>query len=95
MADPWCDRCDLPLDQCEHSLPKERRDPFGARRHAVAADLVADGPTISATQKSPCVGCGALIEEGDSITYTEDGWAHSSEVLSKPVTDPETFRDVI
>lgn len=93
MAEDWCERCDLPASQCEHSLPKEQRDLFGARRR-VPGDLVADGPTITAWQRTPCAGCGAMIEPEDTITHTSEGWAHASEVSpaeGPSPTEPELF----
>lgn len=75
----WCDRCDLPLMACEHGLPKDVVAAFD-NRHVVRHDLVADGPTITASQVTDCPGCTRKIDDGDQITHTEYGWAHAEHV---------------
>jgi hypothetical protein len=75
----WCERCDLPRNMCEHSVDKAVLAAFD-NRHVVRSDLVADGPTIDATQDTPCPGCTGRIVPGERITHTEYGWAHERHV---------------
>lgn len=67
---------------------------FGARRHVSRSDLIATGPTITASQITPCAACPVMLQPGDSITHTEDGWAHAAEVgpaQGPPPTDTGLF----
>lgn len=81
---PWCERCDLPLAQCFHSLDKATVKAFDNGFREPIDGLVADGPTITASQSGQCPGCPNRIQPGDTITHTEHGWAHADEVLPKP-----------
>lgn len=76
----WCDRCELPKAHCEHGLDRAVVAAFDSGFRVPATDLVADGPTISATQVSPCAGCSEKIQPDERITHTPDGWAHERHV---------------
>lgn len=86
MAEPYCDFHDMPRNQCPHAAQgseKEALAASGVRAGTLAhtrLDLEADGPTIAATQRSPCSGCGGWIELDESITHTPEGWVHTDEV---------------
>lgn len=87
----WCHRCDLPKMACEHGLDAAVVAAFDNRK-VVHHDLVADGPTITASQTSPCPGCTRDIEPDEQITHTEHGWAHTEHVAPKPLP-PKTDLD--
>lgn len=103
MGEPWCEHCELPLSHCPHGNASARAAEAevleatpGVRVASSlrATDLVQDGPTIEATQRSPCVGCGETIIEGESITHTSEGWVHTEEVTLQdkaPKTDTSIF----
>ena len=73
-----CDFHDMPRDMCPHSVDKAVLAAFDGK--SLHEDLVADGPTITATQVTPCPGCTRRILPGEAITHTEHGWAHAEEV---------------
>lgn len=85
--DSLCDLCDLPEAQCIHGNQRAAR--IDREMRGRTSDLTIDGPTIAATQKSPCPGCGEWIEEGEMIVHTVDGWAHQACGVN-PDKAPET-----
>jgi hypothetical protein len=92
-----CDDCDLPLATCPHGNAEAAAADAAARRGYASADLIADGPTIEATQSHPCPAGDGLIHYGDSITHTDEGWAHTRCVTSRttpPETDTSTFEGI-
>lgn len=72
MTDDFCDHCDLPKSQCIHGLPPK-----------IEVGPIKDGPTIEATQETPCPACPRRIEVGDSITHSDEGWVHTSDLDSR------------
>lgn len=94
MTGGWCDHCDLSLAHCPHGNPEAAKADAEARRGYAPADLIPDGPTITATQTHPCPAGDGNVEPGDSITHTEDGWAHTRCTLrpsNPPTTDTSMF----
>lgn len=89
MNEAYCDRCDMPRAFCVHGNPP---------KIAEAAPLIQTGPTIDAVFSSvDCAGCGERIQPDESITMTDDGWAHTAEVQrdsGPPPTDTITFEDL-
>lgn len=71
MAEDWCDHCDLPKSQCVHGRPEKVDLPLKA------------GPTIEASQTSPCGYCPNLIEPGQSITMSDEGWVHTEHLSDR------------
>ena len=84
----WCDHCDLPRAQCFHSVDRATQEAFDQPQfRSPVQQLVADGPTIDASTTSPCPACGDSIIVGESITHTDEGWAHTDEVLPASALD--------
>lgn len=75
MTYGFCDHCDMPLAMCIHGNPPKVPERLG---------LIRQGPTIEATQYSDCVGCGEKIVPGQTITRSDEGWAHAREVEDPP-----------
>jgi hypothetical protein len=97
FEDSLCDLCDIPKAYCIHGNAEAAKEDRAARRGYSAADLIPDGPTIVATQTHPCPAGDGNVEPGDSITHTEDGWAHTSCTLrpsAPPTTDTSMFEGI-
>lgn len=104
-----CDHCDMALASCPHGNPAADREVLEAAGYRSSVmrqhyDLYVTGPTIEATQNTPCAGCSGRIEPGERITYTAEGWAHTTEVTIsengwemprvKPETDASIFEGI-
>lgn len=74
--EPYCERCDLPLAQCVHSLRAPARLP-----------TYADGPVIEAQIAGFCTCCGEHFDRGRMIVHTETGWAIATHTKATPLPD--------
>lgn len=85
-------------DECMHLLPKSQCADCTPPARSLA-DPIVTGPTIMATQTSPCGhDCGDLLEPEQSITMTDEGWIHTSHLPARapssdraPATDTSMF----
>lgn len=79
-----------PLAECKHEMLLSTCDYC---RPCDTTRAVATGPTIVAAFDSHCAHCDDEVEEGDSITLTDDGWALTSHT-TRAVPDRPTRYDV-
>lgn len=86
MAD-YCERCELPLDQCAHS-------PAALAASAQEKIAESDTPRTIASLSSECSRCGYDIEPGDEIVMSHGVWVcghHVSRTDGPPETDGSIF----
>lgn len=89
MSGNICTFCDIEREFCVHGNPSTKVDDLGS--------LTQTGPTIEAQFSAiDCAGCGERIQKDESITMTDEGWAHTAEVKrdsGPPPTDTAIFEE--
>lgn len=77
MTTTMCDYSDLPVVSCHHCVGDQALQPQD-RRHAAGRSTVrGEGWAFPAHEQQACAaGCGILIQEGDVICRSPDGYIH-------------------